>query len=94
MKGRELMNDKSKLLRTLVGEVVANKMQNTIGVKITRNTQDPICGKYMKLSSKLLAHTDEPCNIGDIVSIQECRPVSKRKSWKVIKVLEKATEQL
>lgn len=87
------MNEKNKLSRSLIGTVVSNKMTNTIIVKITRNTQDPVCGKYMLRWSKIPAHTEEVCQIGDVVAIEECKPISKRKSWKLTKIVERAAEQ-
>jgi len=81
----------SKALRTLTGRVVSDKMDKTITVSIERVVKHPVYGKYLKRSTKLLAHDEE--NIGkqgDLVSVSECRPLSKRKTWKLVEVLEAA----
>jgi len=81
----------STVLRTLTGRVVSDKMDKTVTVSIERVVKHPVYGKYLKRSTKLLAHDEE--NIGkqgDLVSISECRPLSKRKNWKLVEVLEAA----
>jgi len=81
-----------KLARTVVGEVVSNKMDKTIAVIVERRVEHPIYKKYVRKSTKLLAHDENnECNEGDTVEIQECRPLSKSKSWKLHKVLAQAT---
>ncbi len=83
------MNDKSKLTRTLVGEV-ASKIDKTIVVKVIRQEKDPLYGKYLKRTSKIHAHDEKnQCHEGDVVMIQECRPISKTKSWSLAKIIEK-----
>ena len=77
-------------IRTVQGRVVSNKMDKTITVTIERFVKHPIYGKYIKRSSKLHAHDeDNICNEGDLVSITECRPLSKSKTWMLVDVLEK-----
>ena len=77
--------------KTRDGIVVSNKMDKTIAVAIERRLQHPIYGKYVKKTKKLIAHdADNECQIGDIVRIMECRPLSRRKRWRLISVLEKA----
>ncbi len=77
--------------KTRDGIVVSNKMDKTIAVAIERRLQHPIYGKYVKKTKKLIAHDAEnECQIGDIVRIMECRPLSRRKRWRLISVLEKA----
>ena len=74
--------------RTLAGRVVSNKMQKTVVVLIERKVKHPIFGKYVTRSKKYHAHTETAYNEGDLVEIQEGRPVSKTKSWYVSKLLE------
>ena len=79
--------------RTLLGKVVSDKMDKTITVLIERRVKHPLYGKYISKSSKLKAHDEEnTCNIGDIVTIAESRPLSKSKSWALVKVEERATQ--
>ena len=81
-----------KLTRTLVGEVVSNKMDKTIAVMVERRVEHPIYKKYVKKSTRLLAHDENnECSEGDTVEIEECRPISKSKSWKLQKVIAQAT---
>ena len=77
--------------KTREGLVVSNKMDKTISVAIERRLQHPIYGKYVKKTKKLIAHDEtNQCEIGDLVRIMECRPLSRRKRWRLISVLEKA----
>lgn len=79
--------------RTLMGKVVSDKMDKTITVLIERRVKHPLYGKYLSKSSKLKAHDEENvCNIGDVVTIAESRPLSKSKSWTLVKVEERATQ--
>lgn len=74
-----------------IGLVVSNKMQSTIVVAVERRLKHPIYGKYLKRTSKFMAHDAEnTCNIGDRVRIMETRPLSKRKRWRLVEVLERA----
>jgi small subunit ribosomal protein S17 len=67
-------------------------MDKSITVLVERKVAHPIYGKYVKRSTKLHAHDEQnECNMGDTVSIEECRPISKSKSWRLVKVLEKAS---
>jgi small subunit ribosomal protein S17 len=78
--------------RTLTGRVVSTKMQKTIAVEIERLVRHATYGKYIRRTTKLLAHDENgDCHEGDLVSITQCRPLSRRKSWRLVKVLEKAT---
>ena len=75
-----------------IGIVVSNKMQKTIVVKIEDRYPHPIYSKTLSKTKKYLAHDElETCNIGDQVLVEECRPLSKRKRWKLIKVLSKSS---
>jgi small subunit ribosomal protein S17 len=78
-------------LRTLTGRVVSDKMDQTVAVAIPRVVKHPVYGKYLRRTTKVLVHDqDNTCKEGDKVSITECRPVSKRKSWRLVEVLERA----
>ena len=80
-----------KKVRTLTGTVVSNKMDKSIAVLIERKVKHPVYGKYIKKSTKLLAHDeDNACTIGDLVIIAESRPLSKRKSWALQSIVGKA----
>lgn len=73
--------------RSLTGKVTSNKMQKTVTVLVERKVKHPVYGKYVVQSRKYHAHTETPYNEGDIVEIQEGRPVSKTKSWYVSRLL-------
>ncbi len=78
-------------IRTVQGRVVSNKMDKTITVMVERTVKHPIYGKFIKRSTKLHAHDEaNVCNEGDIVTITECRPLSKSKTWMLVDVIEKA----
>jgi small subunit ribosomal protein S17 len=80
-----------KATRTLTGRVVSNKMQKTIAVEIERLVKHPTYGKYIRRTTKLLAHDENgESREGDRVSIAPCRPLSRRKSWRLVEVLERA----
>ncbi|GLQ73367.1 30S ribosomal protein S17 [Vibrio sp. vnigr-6D03] len=82
------MSDK---IRTQQGRVVSDKMDKSIVVAIERMVKHPIYGKFVKRTTKLHAHDENnECGLGDTVEIQECRPLSKKKSWTLVKVVEKA----
>ncbi len=71
--------------RVMQGVVVSDKMDKTVTVLVERRVMHPIYKKYVKKSKKYAAHDEEnKCKIGDVVSIRECRPLSRRKSWEVI----------
>ena len=73
--------------RTLSGRVTSNKMQKTVTVLIERKVKHPVYGKYVVRSKKYHAHTEDKYNEGDLVEIQEGRPVSKTKAWYVSRLL-------
>lgn len=88
------MSQASKVKRTLTGRVISNKMDKTINVSIERKVKHPKYGKYLKRSSKILAHDPEnQCQEGDTVIIQEGRPISKRKAWSLLQVVVKSMNQ-
>ncbi len=77
--------------RTLTGRVVSNRMQKTIAVEIERLVKHPEYGKYIRRTTKLLAHDENnESREGDLVTIAPCRPLSRRKSWRLVAVVERA----
>jgi small subunit ribosomal protein S17 len=85
------MINAKKIVRTLTGKVVSNKMDKTITVKVERKVKHPLIGKIINLSNKFHAHDEKNViNEGDVVQITEQRPISKNKSWVVTKVVSKA----
>jgi small subunit ribosomal protein S17 len=77
--------------RLLTGKVVSNKMDKTIAVSIERLVKHPTYGKYIRRTTKLLAHdANNECQEGDTVSIKPCRPLSRHKSWMLVRVVERA----
>jgi small subunit ribosomal protein S17 len=82
---------KSSEARRERGKVVSNKMDKTITVLVERQIKHPLYGKYIKRSNKIHAHDPENvCQEGDLVTIQETRPISKNKAWKLSSVDRKA----
>ena len=82
-----------KVQRTLTGMVTSDAMDKSITVTIERRIKHPIYGKYIKRSTKLHVHDENnECSKGDVVVIEQCRPISKTKPWKLIEVAEKAGE--
>ena len=78
-------------IRTVQGTVVSDKMDKTAVVAIVRQVKHPIYGKFIKRTTKLHAHDEtNQCGIGDTVTVRECRPLSKHKSWTLVDVVEKA----
>lgn len=83
----------SKAARSVTGRVVSNKMQKTITVQVERRLQHPMYGKFLTRRSKLHAHDEKnESKEGDLVMIEQCRPLSKTKTWRLVKVLERARE--
>ena len=77
--------------RTLVGRVTSNKMQKTVTVRVERRVRDTLMGKTITRSKKYHAHVESgEFADGDLVEIAECRPISKTKSWKVTRLVEKS----
>lgn len=82
---------KSKHVKTRTGIVTSNKMEKTITVSVERRIQHPIYGKYMKRNKKFMAHDEEQqCNEGDLVRIEETRPLSRKKRWRLVEIIERA----
>ncbi|NNE63585.1 MAG: 30S ribosomal protein S17 [Gammaproteobacteria bacterium] len=80
-----------KVLRIQTGSVISDKMNKSATVLIERKVKHPIYGKFVNKSTKLHIHDENnECGIGDTVQISECRPISRTKSWTLVKVVEKA----
>lgn len=87
------MNERRKNLRTMTGRVISNKMDKTISVVIPRTVKHPLYEKYLRRSTKVLAHDEKnECQEGDLVVIESTRPISKRKAWRLHKILSRAQE--
>ena len=82
------MTEAQATKRSLVGRVVSNKMQKTVTVLVERKVKHPIYGKYIVKSTKYHAHAETPLNEGDRVEIEESRPISKTKAWRVTRLVE------
>jgi small subunit ribosomal protein S17 len=83
------MSENTEQLRTITGRVVSNKMDKTVSVLVERIIKHPVYGKYIKRSTKLLAHDENnQCEEGDLVAITSCRPISKRKTFRMVEIIE------
>ena len=79
------------LRKERIGVVTSNKMEKSIVVSIQRKVKHPLYGKFLKKTSKFVAHDeDNSCNEGDTVSIMETRPLSKNKNWRLVEIIERA----
>lgn len=77
--------------RTLTGHVVSNGMDKSITVKVERRVKHPLYGKFLRRSTKVHAHDENnECGVGDIVRVEQCRPMSKTKTWRLLEIVEKA----
>ncbi|CAA9890009.1 30S ribosomal protein S17 [Candidatus Methylobacter favarea] len=87
----ENVTENAVKLRTTTGRVVSNKMDKTITVLVERVVKHPVYGKYIKRSTKMMAHDElNICQEGDLVLITSCRPISKNKTFKLVQVVESA----
>lgn len=87
------MSGMEKRTRVVTGKVVSDKMDKTITVLIERREKHPVYGKYITRSSKIHAHDEaNQCGIGDTVTVAETRPISKSKTWKLLEIVESATQ--
>ena len=85
------MSEQKKSQRTLTGRVVSDKMDKTVTILVTRRVTHPLYGKVIMRSRKYHAHDEKnECHEGDLVMIEECRPISRTKAWRVTSLLEKA----
>ena len=81
----------TKTIRTKSGRVISDKMDRSITVLVERRVKHPLYGKFIRRSTKLHVHDENnECNVGDEVTITECRPISKTKSWKLVEVVKRA----
>ena len=79
------------LRKERIGVVTSNKMEKSIVVMVERKVKHPLYGKFVKKSTKFIAHDDEnTCNVGDTVRIMETRPLSKNKNWRLVDIIERA----
>lgn len=85
------MSEENKAAREIVGRVVSNKMDKTITVLVERREKHPVYKKFIKRSTKLHAHDESnECNEGDLVTVAQCRPLAKSKSWRLVRIDERA----
>ena len=85
------MEETRNLRKERIGVVVSNKMDKSIVVEIERREKHPIYGKFIKKTDRFIAHDEKnECNIGDTVRIMETRPMSKRKCWRLVEIIERA----
>ena len=86
------MSEQENTNRTMVGQVVSDAMDKSITVSVERRVKHPVYGKYMRRSTKVHAHDESnECHVGDTVMVEQCRPLSKTKTWRLVKVLERAS---
>jgi small subunit ribosomal protein S17 len=86
---------KEKIQRQVTGRVTSDKMNKTITVVVERKVKHPLYGKYLSRRAKLHAHDENnECKIGDLVEVAECRPLSRNKSWRLVKIIERAQARL
>ena len=87
------MVEAAKQARTVTGRVISDKMDKTITVLINRRVKHPVYGKYISKTSKVKAHdANNECKTGDLVTVAESRPLSKTKTWTLVKIEERAAE--
>jgi small subunit ribosomal protein S17 len=80
-----------KLRKERTGLVVSDKMDKSITIEVERKVKHPIYGKFVKKTSKFIAHDEKnECNIGDTVRVMETRPLSKNKCWRLVEIIERA----
>ncbi|GMR08038.1 MAG: 30S ribosomal protein S17 [Gammaproteobacteria bacterium] len=86
------MSEENAVQHTLTARVVSDKMNKSITVMLERKVKHPLYGKYIRRSTKLHVHDENnECGVGDVVTIEQCRPISRTKSWRLVKVVEKAS---
>jgi small subunit ribosomal protein S17 len=87
----DIQEQKQKVRRALVGRVVSDKMDKTVTVLVERRVKHPLYGKIITRSAKYHAHVENGVAVqGDLVEIEECRPISRTKTWRVTQVVEKS----
>ena len=88
------IDTQDKLSHTITGKVISDKMHKTIVVQIERKVKDPRYGKYVRRFSKMYAHDeDNACKLGDLVTIQQSRPLSKTKRWTLVEIVKREDQQ-
>ncbi len=87
------MSEQESSNRTLQGRVISNKMQKSITVLVERQVQHPVYGKFIRRSTKVHAHDENnECQMGDVVVVEQCRPLSKTKSWRLLRVVSRGAD--
>ncbi|MCG6899085.1 MAG: 30S ribosomal protein S17 [Gammaproteobacteria bacterium] len=82
------MSENTETARTVTGKVISNKMDKSATVMIERKVKHPVYGKYIRRSTKLHIHDAEnACQEGDLVVIEQCRPISRTKSWRLVEIV-------
>ncbi len=85
------MSEQQETNRVLQGRVISDKMDKTVTVLVERKVKHPLYGKFIRRSTKVHAHDEtNECGIGDTVMVEQCRPLSKSKTWRLVKVVNKA----
>jgi small subunit ribosomal protein S17 len=86
------MSDQETSNRTLIGQVISDKMDKSITVVVERRVKHPVYGKFLRRTTKVHAHDEtNECHVGDTVMVEQCRPLSKTKTWRLVKVVERAS---
>lgn len=86
--------DQAKAVSTVMGQVVSDKMNKTIVVQVERKVKHPVYGKYVKRTSKMYVHDeDNSSRVGDVVRIQQTRPISKTKRWKLVEIVKREEQE-
>lgn len=84
------MSEQAAENRTLQGRVISDRMDKTITVMVERRVKHPLYGKFVRRSTKVHAHDENnECRVGDVVVVEQCRPLSKTKTWKFTKLVER-----
>jgi small subunit ribosomal protein S17 len=85
------MSEQQETNRVLQGRVISDKMDKTVTVLVERKVKHPLYGKFIRRSTKVHAHDEtNECGVGDTVMVEQCRPLSKSKTWRLVKVVNKA----
>ncbi len=88
-----MSEQKSTTLRTITGRVRSAKADKTITVNVERRVPHPLYGKFIRRSTRVRAHDEEnACKEGDLVTVEECRPISRSKTWRLQEILERASD--
>ena len=86
------MSEQTPSNRTLQGRVISDKMDKTVTIMVERLVKHPLYGKFIRRSTKVHAHDEaNECAVGDVVIVEQTRPLSKSKTWRLVKVVEKAS---